>query len=77
LDEDGYLGITIFGFNCGDVAIFLNHGNIWQRIFSNIAELCAGRKDTQPFWVSVGDFNESNHLDLAVRNYATEGVDSF
>jgi hypothetical protein len=69
-NSDNRLDIAIPIYNRDNVAILLGNGN---RSFADIMTYSTGTGST-PKCLRVGDFNNDNHLDIAVVNFGTNDI---
>ena len=60
--NDGSLDIAVTILNIDGVGIFLGNGN---GTFRNLTIFPIG-ESSQPWWITVGDFNSDNQLDIAI-----------
>ena len=69
-DNDTLLDIATANYGSDSIAIFYGYGN---GSFSHPTTYSTGY-DSLPFFVIARDFNNDNHLDLAIANYGTSNI---
>jgi hypothetical protein len=69
-NNDHRLDIVVANFNADCVGVLLGYGN---GTFTDQIPFSTGF-GSQPFWVTVGDFNNDNQLDIATANRNGNGV---
>ncbi|CAF3725702.1 unnamed protein product [Rotaria sordida] len=69
-NNDNRMDIVTANYGSDSIGILLAQGN---RTFSNVITYFVGH-DSQPWSVSVGDFNNDNRLDVVTANYGSGGL---
>jgi hypothetical protein len=69
-NNDGQFDIAVANSGTDSVGILLGYGN---GTFGNQVLFSSGR-NSSPFWVTVGDFNSDNQLDIATANWNNKNV---
>lgn len=69
-NKDDYLDIAVANSESDNIGIFLGYGN---GSFADQLTYSTGFQ-TRPYWVSIGHFNNDQHVDLVVANYGTNSI---
>ncbi|CAF2748592.1 unnamed protein product, partial [Rotaria sp. Silwood2] len=69
-DNDGQTDIAVANFYAGSISIFLGYEN---GSFTSQMTYSTGYQ-SMPYWITVGDFNRDNRLDIASSNYGMNNV---
>jgi len=72
-DNDNQLDLAVANSAVDNIGIFLGHGD---GTFSSSIMYSTGF-DSIPIMVTVGDFNNDHHLDLAVSNFGSHSIGLF
>ena len=69
-NADDYLDIAVANSESDNIGIFLGFGN---GSFTNQLTYSTGFQ-TRPYWISIGHFNDDQHVDIVVANYGTNSI---
>jgi streptogramin lyase len=70
LNDDDQLDIIVANYGTNNIGVLLGYGN---GSFANITMFSTG-DGSHPFWVTLGDLNNDDRLDIAVANSASNTV---
>ena len=72
-NNDGQLDIAVANYYTNNIGIFIGFGN---GSFESQVTYSSGDQ-SYPFWVTVGDFNNDNRVDIATANFNANNVGIF